>query len=405
MRHWQDESAPAGAAAPFVDEVGWAGRHLKLLELVGPPSVVVDGDHEIRHLSNSVGRFLRVDGGVPSSNLLRLVKPELSEEIRSLLGSAAQTGEPARALHLPLIMEGRDAHVTIEVWPVSLEDDRLPLFLVMFRLQSKNEATETVEWPPKRDESSLSRLEREIARLKNELHATIEQFRESTEELKASNEELQAANEELRSTTEELETGREELQSMNEELSAVNLESKSKVEELAQTNSDLQNLMSATAIATIFLDRELNVMRFTESAAPLFHLISTDIGRPLWHMRSQISYGNLAADAEQVLHTLSPLEREVQGAGDACYLARMLPYRTVEDRIAGVVLTFIDITERQRAAVALLAQNEQLQRFNQATIGRELRMIELKLEINKLLERLGEGPRYSVESAEVSVGT
>ncbi len=244
-----------------------------------------------------------------------------------------------------------------------------------------------------------------LFRLQSAAREMEEQFAASTEELKASNEELRAANEELRSTTEELETGREELQSINEELTAVNLESKSRVEELAQANSDLQNLMSATAIATIFLDRELKVMRFTQTAAPMFNLISSDVGRPLAHLRSEIRYGNLKADAERALQTLSPIEREVQGAGDACYLARLLPYRTVEDRIAGVVLTFVDISERQRAAAALLAQNEQLQRFNQATIGRELRMIELKMEVNTLLERLGEPPRYGTELHETQAGT
>jgi two-component system CheB/CheR fusion protein len=250
------------------------------------------------------------------------------------------------------------------------------------------------------DEPLVQHLEREIEQVKSHLRGTVHQYEASTEELRASNEELQAMNEELRSATEELETSREELQAINEEMTAVNLELKSKVEELGHANSDLQNLMSATAIATVFLDRDLKVMRFTQPAAPIFNLISSDIGRPLVHLRPQVRYGNLAADAAQVLKTLAPIEREVQGPGDACYLARMLPYRTLEDRIAGVVLTFVDISERQRAAAALLAQNEQLELFNQATIGRELRMVELKMEINSLLERLGEPSRYRTDPNE-----
>jgi two-component system CheB/CheR fusion protein len=331
---------------------------------------------------------------VPSTNVLRLIRPELHEALRSLLLLAAQTGKAALSLHVPLTLEGRETPVTVEVSPERILEDAGQVFLlVLFRTESGIELPE------------VTHLQREIAQLKSELRETVAQFGISTEELRVSNEELQAANEELRSTTEELETGREELQSINEELTAVNLESKSRVDELAQANSDLLNLMSATAIATIFLDRELKIMRFTQSAAPIFNLITSDIGRPLWHLRSQIRYGNLSADAEQVLETLSPIEREVQGAGDACYLARMLPYRTVEDRIAGVVLTFVDISERQRAAAALLAQNEQLQRFNQATIGRELRMIELKSEINSLLARLGEPPRYTIEATEAAAAT
>jgi PAS domain-containing protein len=341
-----------------------AALHLKLLERLAPPSIVVDRDYEVRHVSETAGRFLHVGGGVPSTNLLRMVKPELRLHLRALLLRAAQTGEPAVAFNLPLDLEGQDAHVTLEVAPAGDIGGSQGFLLVLFR------------------------------------RGTAQQHEASTEELRASNEELQAMNEELRSTIEELETSREELQSINEEMTAVNFELKSKVEELGRANSDLQNLMSATAIATVFLDRDLKVMRFTQPAAAIFNLISSDIGRPLSHLRPQIRYGRLAADAARVLQSLSPIEREVQGAGDACYLARMLPYRTLKDHIAGVVLTFVDITERQRAAAALLAQNEQLELFNQATIGRELRMVELKREINSLLQRLGEAPRYRTDPNE-----
>src|SRR5262249_50719937 len=154
-------------------------------------------------------------------------------------------------------------------------------------------------------------------------------------------------------------------------LTTVNQESKNKVEELGHANSDLQNLMSATAIATVFLDREMRVMRFTHSAAPIFNLIPSDIGRPLGHLQHRIDYAEMGNDAERVLQTLQPAEREVSGAEGICYLARMLPYRTIDDRIAGVVLTFVDITERQRVAAELRAHNEQLERFNEATVGRE----------------------------------
>lgn len=378
----------------------WSELHFKLLERFGPPSIVVDRDYEIRHISETAGRFLQVGSGVPSANLLRLVTPELRVELRALLFRAAQSGEPAFAFHVPMVVEGQEARVTIEVAPASELDEGQGLQLVLFRLHSPGESPESLDRPSVHDESLVQHLELEIEQMKGHLRDTVAQYEASTEELKASNEELQAMNEELRSATEELETSREELQSINEELTALNLESRSKLEELSQANSDLQNLMSATDIATVFLDRELKVMRFTQPAAPIFNLISGDVGRPLSHLRPQIRYGNLAADAEKVLQTLSPIEREVQGVNETCYLARMLPYRTMEDRIAGVVLTFVDITERQRAAAALLAQNEQLERFNQATIGRELRMVELKMEVNSLLARLGEPCRYSTNPRE-----
>lgn len=246
----------------------------------------------------------------------------------------------------------------------------------------------------------VQHLERELEQVKAHLRDTVEQYEASTEELKASNEELQAMNEELRSATEELETSREELQSINEELTTVNQEMKNKVDELAHANSDLQNLMSATAIATLFLDRDMRIMRFTASAAPIFNLIPGDIGRPLSHLQHRIDYPEMADDAVRVLERLVPLERQVHGMGGTCYLARMLPYRTVEDRIAGVVLTFVDVTERQHVQQALAEHVEELTRFNQAAVGRETRMVELKKEINELCARLGEKPRYAIEAAQ-----
>jgi len=192
-------------------------------------------------------------------------------------------------------------------------------------------------------------LDRELERMKTHLRDTVEQYEASTEELKSSNEELQSINEELRSATEELETGREELQSINEELTTVNLELKSKIDELAHANSDMQNLMDATAIATIFLDRDLRITRDTPSAVRLFNFIPSDIGRLLSDLTPQLQYRELSNDAALVLERLAPIEREVGRDDGNWFLARLLPYRTIEDRIAGVVLSFINITQRKQA--------------------------------------------------------
>jgi two-component system CheB/CheR fusion protein len=195
----------------------------------------------------------------------------------------------------------------------------------------------------------VRQLEREVEALKARLRDTLEQHDASTEELKASNEELQAMNEELRSASEELETSREELQSINEELTTVNQELKSKIDDLAHSNSDLHNLMASTAIATVFLDRQLAVMRYTPAAAPLFHLIPSDIGRPLADLRHRLEYTQLSADAEQVLAQLVPVEREVRDVQGRWFLCRHLPYRTLDDHIGGVVLACVDVTELKKA--------------------------------------------------------
>lgn len=202
-------------------------------------------------------------------------------------------------------------------------------------------------------EEVVRRLEEELQRTKERLRNTVEQYEISLEELKASNEELQAINEELRSASEELETSKEELQSVNEELTTVNYELKESLEEVSRAKADIQNLMFSTNIGTIFLDRNLQIKRFTPEAQKLFNIIPTDIGRPITHLTRNLDYDSLAEDAQHVLQTLQAMEREVHSQDGKWYLARTLPYRTVEDRIDGVVLTFVDITDRKKAEEAL----------------------------------------------------
>jgi two-component system, chemotaxis family, CheB/CheR fusion protein len=343
----------------------WSELHFKLLERFGPPSVLVDRDHDVQHLSESAGRFLQMTGGEPTMNLLRLVHPSLRIELRALLFRAAQTAAPASTEAVPFTGDGQNKAVDISVFPAS--DISPDFMLVTFGLR-ENVAPAAVSPEPSAPESLVHHLERELEQLRGHLRDTVEQYEASTEELKASNEELQAMNEELRSATEELETSREELQSINEELTTVNQESRNKVEELDHANSDLQNLMSATAIATLFLDRDMRIMRFTDSAAPIFNLIPGDIGRPLSHLQYRIDYPDMAVDAVRVLEKLTPIVREVHGPDDVSYLARMLPYRTYDDRIAGVVLTFVDITERERTKRDLaedLASTERLRQVGE----------------------------------------
>jgi two-component system CheB/CheR fusion protein len=379
------------------DRASWAELHYKLIERFSPPSLIIDREHEIQHLSDSAGQFLQLGGGQPSTNLMRLVNPEWRAELRALLFRAAQSGEMAVARGLDHASPEGTRKLDIRIAPAG--DLAAGYLLVSFELQAPEpaDAPEATGEARSSPGSIVQHLERELEHLKGHLRDTVEQYEASTEELKASNEELQAMNEELRSATEELETSREELQSINEELTTLNQESKSKLDELAHANSDLQNLMGATAIPTVFLDRELRVMLFTQSAAPIFNLIPGDIGRPLSDLQHRIDYPDLEADAGRVLSSLQPAEREVNGNEGGCHLVRVLPYLTVDDRIGGVVLTFVDITERQRDATELRKQIEQLERFSQAAIGRELRMVELKREINELAARLGEPPRYSLD--------
>ena len=332
-------------------QASWGELHLRLLEQLAPPSALVDSEYDIVHLSPNAGRFLHFSGGEPSRNLLRAVHPSLRIELRAALYQAAQTKTTAEVLDVPVELAGENALVSIRVTPAN--ELGADLYLVTMQTQARAPAVTDGDQAStaSRAESDpvAQHLDRELERLKSHLRDTVEQYEASTEELKASNEELQAMNEELRSATEELETSREELQSINEELTTVNQELKSKVDELGHANSDMHNLMDSTAIATVFLDRELRITRYTPSAVKLFNLIPTDVGRPLTDLTTQLHYAELGDDALRVLERLVPIEREVGQADGSWYLARLLPYRTIEDHIAGVVLSFVDITERKRA--------------------------------------------------------
>jgi two-component system CheB/CheR fusion protein len=206
----------------------------------------------------------------------------------------------------------------------------------------------------------VERLEAELRLTKERLQATIEELESTNEELKSSNEEYQSINEELQSSNEELETSKEELQSVNEELQTVNAELDHRVRDLAKANSDLRNLLESTQIATIFLDNDLRVRSFTPAATEVFHLLDTDVGRPIDHLGTRISYPELSDDVRKVLSRLGTVEREVTSREGQHYIARVHPYRSVDNFIAGAVLTFLDITSTVRAEAALRESESRL---------------------------------------------
>ena len=202
--------------------------------------------------------------------------------------------------------------------------------------------------PP--DSGREAELERELVYTKESLKASIEEAQAANEELRSANEEMQSTNEEMQSTNEELETSKEELQSVNEELTTVNSELQSKIDQLSRAESDMKNLLDSTQIATIFLDGGLNIKRFTAPATRVISLIPTDVGRPISDVTVKIEYPAIAEHAREVLDSLRPCEREVRGKDRQWFLMRIVPYRTLDNVIDGVVLTFTDITESKRVA-------------------------------------------------------
>jgi two-component system CheB/CheR fusion protein len=207
--------------------------------------------------------------------------------------------------------------------------------------------TETPSGERQTADETVRRLKEELELTQQRLRTMREDSDAANEELRASNEELQSINEEYRSTSEELETSKEELQSINEELQTVNSELKSKLELISRANSDLQNLLAATDFGTLFLDSGLNIKRFTEPVKDLFSITTSDEGRPITDFAHQLEYNELVKDARTVIAQLTPLRREVHSRTGRWYDLRMRPYRTVDDKIDGVVITFVDITDRK----------------------------------------------------------
>lgn len=329
-------------------DVSNAELHLKLIEQFAPPSMVVDPDGQIVHLSAKAGRFLQFTGGEPTMNVLQLVHPMLRIELRAGLFRAKESNGHVDIPGVPL--EFADGVRRIIDLSVRSAPDLAPdLYLIVLNERESASASLESVRQVAGPEDVVRSLERELELIKQQLRDSVEQHGATTEEMKASNEELQAMNEELRSAAEELETSREELQSINEELATVNLELKGKVDELGRANGDLQNLMAATHIATLFVDRELRIKRYTPSAVAVFHLIPGDIGRPLADLRHRLEFDTVVSDATRVLATSAPHEREMRAANGQWFLTRIMPYRTSSDHVLGVVLTFVDITDRKRA--------------------------------------------------------
>ncbi|CAM2153540.1 two-component system, chemotaxis family, CheB/CheR fusion protein [Pararobbsia alpina] len=374
----------SASAAPLLEEVPLVGApvalppiserrnfsfsalHQRVLEEYAPPSVIVDRDSRIVHLSDTAGRFLRHAGGEPSTNIMEVVVPELRLDLRTTLFRALQTGVSVEARRVKMDQEGRTTWVNMIVRPFHDPGVNADFFLVLFD-EVQERMTEESEAEAKGDDPVLIQLEHELQQSREQLATTIEQYETSVEELKASNEELQAINEELRSATEELESSKEELQSVNEELTTVNAELQARVEDTAKANDDLQNIIVSTEIATVFVDKKIQVKRFTPSATSIFKLIETDLGRSLFDITHSLLHPTLAEDVQEAFQSLKLIEREVQSQDGKWYLMRLLPYRTADDRIDGAVLTLIDITARHEAEEQARIGEQRLRLVAQST--------------------------------------
>ncbi|MGB5749409.1 MAG: chemotaxis protein CheB [Desulfobacterales bacterium] len=317
-----------------------------ILDNYAPPCVLINEQYEILHFIGQTDRYLAPPIGKASFNVLKMAREGLKYKLSTALHKAVKQKKTIISEGLKIKHNNIFRTVDLVVRPLTESGFTQGFILVMFEDKTLLEPVARKRTAKKNEmDPYVLSLEQELQSTKEYLQTTNEELETSNEELKSTNEELQSVNEELQSTNEELETSKEELQSTNEELVTVNAELQKKVEELSETNNDINNLLASTEIATIFLDINLCIKRFTPAITKLFNLIQTDIGRPIGDITANIKIDDLYGHAREVLNTLVRQEVEVQDKKGNWYSMRIAPYRTLENVIDGVVLTFVDISQ------------------------------------------------------------
>ena len=337
-----------------------------LLQTYAPPAVVIDEKGEILYVNGRTGKYLEPAPGLSGMNLLEMAYDGLKFEISGAVLRATQTREPVVVEGVRVHTEAGQQLLRLTVRPLLEPEPLAGLLLVVFEDQPTPRRVRQAKSSPSADgqhrDAVVEALNKELQYTKHRLQSTVEEMESSVEELKSTNEELQSANEELQSTNEEAMTNKEEMQSLNEELMTLNLQYLAKTEELSQSANDMKNLLDATEIAIIFLDNDLVVKRFTPQVSRIISLLPADVGRPLAHFTSSLRYAHLLRDVQLVLARLTSVEVNIQTVADEWFTMRILPYRSLDNYINGVVITFTDITPLKQ----LEARLQQAARFSES---------------------------------------
>jgi two-component system CheB/CheR fusion protein len=333
-----------------------------LLDTYRAAGVLINEKGDILYFHGPTGRYLEPPVGEATLNVLTMAREGLKLELANTIRKAVVHKDVVHKDGVRIKANGDYVLVNVTIRPISEPPSRRGLLMVIFTevkaVDARQAAAVLAETGVEAGSARIKQLEHELASTKEYLQTTIEELETTNEELKSTNEELQSANEELQSTNEELETAKEEQQSINEELVTVNSELQQKIDALSKANDDMNNLLASIQIGTIFLDTNLNIQRFTPAVTKIINLIDTDVGRPLRHIVYNLQYPRVIEDAEEVLATLRSKEMEVSAKDGHWYLMRMLPYRTTENVIEGVVITFVDISDRKKAETELLTSEE-----------------------------------------------
>ena len=367
--HFYREAIPAGRvsakqAAELVSIPEVANR--MLLEDFTPPAVFINEQGDVVYIHGRTGKYLEPPAGKANINIFAMAREGLKIELPSAIREAKTQKKTITLKGIKVKTNGDFQTINLTVKPVVQLGIQQPLYMLVF---------ENVTMPPKEEKSISSQarsssrlkdinieLENELKHTKELLQKTSEEMQLSQEELKSTNEEIQSTNEELQSTNEELSSSKEEMQSLNEEMMTVNAELQVKVDELTLSNSDMKNLLNRTEIATVFLDDELNIRRFTPEATGIFNLIQSDIGRPISHIVSKLQYDDIVTDVRKVLDSLMYKEAQVQAKDGHWYIMRIMPYRTHDNAIDGVVINFIEITTVKKLEISLQEKESSAQK-------------------------------------------
>jgi two-component system CheB/CheR fusion protein len=314
-----------------------------VLQRYAPPAVLTNDAGDIFYFSGRTGKYLEPAAGKANLNLFAMAREGLRYELTRAFAEALRQKESVALHGLKIGTNGGVQRVDVTIQRLTEPESLRGLVMIVFTDTVTPPAAGRSARPPARS-PRLAELEQELLQVRGEARATHEEMQTSQEELRSANEELQSTNEELQSTNEELTTSKEEMQSMNEELQTVNTELQAKVDELSRAGNDMKNLLDSTDIATLFLDKELKVRRFTPQATKIIKLIAADAGRPITDLASDLCYPELADDARAVLQKLAAMEKSIGARDGRWFTVRIMPYRTLDDRIDGVVITFANIT-------------------------------------------------------------
>lgn len=352
-----------------------SGAEQLLLSQFVPPSAIITSSGELAYIHGRTGYFLEPPVGEPSTNIFDMAREGLRLELPAAVRTAHHSQQVVVRRGLNVRTNGSLQPVTLTVKPLDQPDSLQGLLLVTFEIEDG-----AVEPTPATESEHTSHLETELHYVRTTLQGMIEDLESSNEELKSMNEELQSTNEEVQSSNEELSTSREELQSLNEELQTLNEELAQRNGMLSQSNDDMHNLLSSVQVATVFVDPHLNVRRFTAPAKKVFRLRDSDIGRPVSDLVVNLDYQTLVEDAEEVLRTLVFAEREVQTPDGDWRSMRILPYRTANNVIDGLIITVTDI-QRVKEVERALGQDRRLLEDVMATVPMPLVLLDERFAI------------------------